>query len=82
MKKECQKEFAPLGIPIIEKVYIVSGVVGALMLIYGIILTIFGSTMGLGVAALGLLIVVLAIILYVRETDPAQDYLWNMPSPS
>jgi hypothetical protein len=71
-----------LGVPIKEQLLIACGVVGALILVYGLILTILGSTIGIGVAALGLLIVVLAIILYVIETDPAQEYLWKMSSPS
>lgn len=71
-----------MGVPIKEQLLIASGVVGALILVYGLILTIFGSTTGIWVVALGLLIVVLAIILYVRETDPAQEYLWKMGSPS
>jgi len=64
-----------LGVPIIEKVYIVCGVIGALILVYGLILRFSGSTIGFWVAALGLLIVVLAIILYVRETDPEPEGL-------
>ena len=70
-----------MGVPIKEKFLIACGVVGALILVYGLILSISGSTIGIWVVALGLLIVALAIMLYVNETDPAPEGCYS-PSPT
>ena len=71
-----------MGVPIKEKFLIACGVVGALILVYGLILSISGSTIGIWVVALGLLIVALALLLYVRETDPVQEGYFNLGSPT
>jgi len=52
---------------------IASGVVGALLLVFGLILSAFGSTMGIWVLVLGLVIVIFAIIFYVAETSGIDD---------
>jgi hypothetical protein len=56
-----------------EKFLIASGVVGALLLVFGLIFSFFDSTIGIWVAVLGLIIVIFAIIFYVAETSGIQD---------
>jgi hypothetical protein len=62
-----------LGVPIKELFIIASGVVGAPLLVFGLILSAFGSTMGIWVLVLGLVIVIFAIISYVAETNGIDD---------
>jgi len=62
-----------LGVPMKELFMIASGVVGALLLVFGLILSAFGSTMGIWVIVLGLVIVIFAIIFYVAETSGIDD---------
>ncbi len=62
-----------MGVSIKELFIIASGVVGALLLVFGLILSAFGSTMGIWVLVLGLVIVIFAIIFYVAETNGIDD---------
>ena len=58
-----------MGVSIKEQIIIASGVVGALLLIFGLILSTFDSTIGIWVVVLGLIIVIFATLLYVNATS-------------
>ena len=49
------------------------GVIGAFLLVFGIIFSIYGFSAGFGLAVLGLIIVVVSIIVYVLATDGIGD---------
>jgi hypothetical protein len=73
MKNEYHKESVPLGVSIVRAFIIAIGVVGALLLVFGLILSTFDSTIGIWVAVLGLTIVIFSIILYVAVTNGIDD---------
>jgi hypothetical protein len=70
-----------LGISFAHAFIIASGVVGALLLVFGLILSILGSTIGIWIAVLGLTII-FAIIFYVAATnriDETREVWFPMP---
>jgi uncharacterized protein (DUF58 family) len=58
-----------LGSPVTQQFIIAGGIIGALLLVFGLILSIYGLSVGSTFALFGLILLVIALILFVAATN-------------